>query len=42
MKRYRCYICSWRDPLNGFYEYLTISEMASYRLAGWIVSERSS
>lgn len=41
MKRYRCYVCTWRDPLHGWYADLTQLEMAGYRLAGYIVGEVS-
>jgi hypothetical protein len=39
MKRYRCYICTWIEPLNGWYADLTVLEMTGYRLAGYIVGE---
>ena len=39
MRRTKCYIYSWRDPLGGWYAYLTDLEIEGYRLAGWVVSE---
>lgn len=39
MKRTRCRISTWHNPLESWEEYLTGAEIEAYRLAGYIVME---